>query len=120
MFQGKKDPSKGGHVAHVGDTCPKYKKGKKSQLREISPKIIFFWKRYRETEREGGEGGGRKESFGDLSGFIGWKLLNPELKFLVSTRATRRHQKEEISPKIQKRRFEENQSLRIRKSFEVS
>ena len=62
----------------------------------------------------------KEESFGDFSSFVGWKSSNPELKFFVSMRATCRHQKGEISLKIQKRRFGGNQSLRVRKSFEVS
>ena len=59
----------------------------------------------------------------NFSGFINRKSLSPELKFIVSTRATCRHKKKEkkkkISSNIQKRRFGENQSLRVRKSFEV-
>ena len=82
----------------------------------MSSKIRFF-RNVRERERERD---GRKESFGDFSCFVSRKSLNPELKFFLSMRATRRHQKEEISPKIQKRRFGENQSLWVRKSFEVS
>ena len=61
-----------------------------------------------------------KESFGDFLGFVGRKSLSLELKFFVSMRATRRHQKEEISPNTQKMRFGENQSFRVIKSFEVS
>ena len=62
----------------------------------------------------------RKESFNDFSGFVSQKSLSLELKLFVSTKATRRHKKEEISSKIEKRRFGANQSLRIMKSFEVS
>ena len=88
---------------------------KKSHLGEISPKIglLEMLERERERERER-----RKESFDDFSGFIGRKSLS--LEFFVSARVTRRHQKEKISSKIQKRRFGENQSLQVRKSFEIS
>ena len=53
-------------------------------------------------------------------GFVDWNSSGQELKFITSTRATRRHQKGEISPKIQKRRFGGNQSFRVRRCFEVS
>ena len=38
--------------------------------------------------------------FGDSRGFVNLKTSSPELKFFVSTRATCRHQKGDISPKI--------------------
>ena len=43
-------------MAHVGDTCPKYKKGKTISFGRDISKNQIFWKRYRERER-GGEGG---------------------------------------------------------------
>ena len=125
-FETKRDSSKGGYVAQREPRVQSIRREKKSHLGEKSPKIRFFGnvrERERERERGGGGGGGgrgRKESFGDFSGFVGRKSLSLELKFFVMMRATRRHQKEEISPNIQKMRFGENQSLQVRKSFEVS
>ena len=82
--------------------------------------MIFLEKLERERKRERERERRRKESFGDFSGFIGWKSSSPELKFFVLKRATRRHQKGEISLNIQNRRFGGNQSLRVTKCFEVS
>ena len=58
--------------------------------------------------------------FDDFSGFIGRKSSSLELKFFVSTRATRRHQKGGISPKIHRRGFGEIKGFEFRKCFKAS
>ena len=72
---------------------------------KISPKIRFFETLEREREREREKERERERiqvSFGDFLGFIGQNSSGQVLKFIASTRATRRHQKGEISSKIQK------------------
>ena len=63
------------------------KRGKILFGRDISQNQIFEMVE-REREREDGI----HVSFDDFFGFVGRKSLSPELKFFVSTRATRRHQ----------------------------
>ena len=48
-----------------------------------------------------------KTSFDDPRSSVGRNSSRQELKFIASTRAMRTYQKEEISPKIQRRRFGE-------------
>ena len=60
-----------------------------------SPEIRFLETLERERER----GEEKKKSFGDFLGFINQKSLSPELKFIVSTRATCRHKKKEKKKK---------------------
>ena len=54
-----------------------------------------------------------KTSFDDPRSSINRNSLGQELKFIASTRATHMYQKEEISPKIQMRRFGGNQCFRV-------
>ena len=73
----------------------KYKKGQRYFEQNISHLVLE-----KTSERERERGREAKVLFGDSRGFVGQKSSNPELKFFVSIRATRRHQKGEISPKI--------------------
>ena len=66
---------------------PKYKKRKYLIWEKDLPFLDFFFSVERERERE------RKISFDDSQDFVNRNSSGKELKFITSTRATRRHKK---------------------------